>query len=360
MNLISIDVLNELVKTYVDETKIGQPTFTATKEELTGLVNKIFATVMLDGDYSEGLDDLSGFDAAYGNTIEEYFQNFVSPEDYDESGAKVNAPARPSWQKTSYSTRLGRKVLKTTLDYGKYQTAFHDEATYAECVSKITKRLYDSLEIYLNTMRRDLLGKVADRLIGQKSETAFSASSAYTAGTHVAEGVVIADIAASEFSDWSAAVKGGKAVTLDLSTTLAKPTDVETGEAFIKSVKTYVEKFSKPQQGYSYNGNIAGKGPKYKLYINEEIMPSIEVDTLAGAFHDDKLAFGVEVVKVKNFGDSKAYALLADPRGIKLDNAYRAAREQPNADGDFVNYVLHDDEIAFFSPNVMMHAWIAE
>ena len=43
---------------------------------------------------------------------------------------------------------------------------------------------------------------------------------------------------------------------------------------------------------------------------------------------------------------------------MKLHNAYRAVRTRENADGDFINYVLHDDEIAYWSPNVMTHVWL--
>lgn len=360
MNMVSLKQLDEIVKAYLDEQKIANPDFDVTKQDITGLVNKIVATITLDGDFSEGLDDLSGFDTTLGNTIEEYFENFVSPEDFDEDGKDNMAPHRPSWQKPSYSTRLGKKTLTTTVDAVKYQSAFHDEATYVAFTNMITKRLQDSLEIYLNGLRRGLLGTVADKLIGQKSEVAFSAASAYTAGTHCAEGVIIKDITANEFADWAAAVAGKKAVALDLSSTMPVPADVETGENFIKSVKDYVTKFKKPQQGYSYNGNIAGKAPAYKLYLLDSIKSSIEVDTLAGAIHDDKLDFGVEVVYVKDFGDSKAYALLADPRGIKLHNDLRRATDDKNGLGDFVNYHIHDEETAFYSPNVMMHAWIAE
>ena len=88
-------------------------------------------------------------------------------------------------------------------------------------------------------------------------------------------------------------------------------------------------------------------------------MPSVEVDTIAGAFHAEELAFPAEVHRVKDFGDSDCFALLIDERAMKLHNAYRAVRESPNGDGDFMNYILHDDEIAYFSPNCMMHAWKA-
>lgn len=359
MNLIKIDDLKAIVKNVVDSAMIGGTDFTATFEDITGLANKIVGQVFLDGDYSEGLDDLSGFSAEFANTIEEYFENFVSPTDYDETGANALAPSRPTWQKPSYSSRCGRKVLKTTKDLGSIQKAFHSPEAYEACVNTITKRLFDSLELYLNEQRRGLLGFAADKLISVEKDTAFATSTAYVAGARVKGGVIVKDLAkaSNTYASLSAAATAGYAVELDLSTTLAKPTDEATGEAFIESVKKYVEKFGKPQQGYSYNGNIAGKAPTYKLYIVEGIMPDIEVKTLAGAINEKRLGFGVEVVPVKNLGSSSAYALLIDPRGVRLHNAYRAVREQPNGEGDFINYYIHDDEIMFFSPNVMGHAW---
>lgn len=360
MKLVSLDVLQSAVKTYIDSAKIANTAFTATTEELTGLINKIFREVFLDGDYSEDLGFMDGFQVTVGNTIEEYFANFVSPEDYDATGANALAPARPSWQKATYSSRLGRKKFKTTKDYGTIQKAFNSIEAYESLVMAIVKRLYDSVTLYLNDCKRQLIGTVCTKLEGVASDTAFAKGKAYKAGDRVANGVILEDMTTAQnaYASLADAQKAGKAVALDLVTSIAVPADTETGEAFIKSVKTYAEKFQKPNQGYSYNGNIAGRAPSYVLILKDGIMPSLEVDTLAGAFHDDKLAFPVEVKHVKDFGDNAdCFALLIDSRAMKLHNAYRAVREQENGDGDFVNYVLHDEEIAFYSPNCMMHAW---
>lgn len=360
MKLVSLDVLQSAVKAYIDASKIANPTFTATKEELTGLINKIFREVFLDGDYTEDLGFMDGFEVTVGNTIEEYFANFVAPEAYDEEGAGAMSPARPTWQKPTYSTRLGRKKFKTTKDYGTIQKAFNDVAGYEKLVMSIVKRLYDSVTLYLNDCKRQLIGNVCNKLESVGSDTAFAKGKAYSAGDRVANGVILENMTTAQntYASLADAQKAGKAVALDLVTSIAVPADTETGEAFIKSVKTYAERFQKPAQGYSYNGNIAGRAPSYVLILKDGIMPSLEVDTLAGAFHDDKLAFPVEVKTVKDFGDNAdCFALLIDSRAMMLHNAYRAVREQENGDGDFVNYFLHDEEIAFYSPNCMMHAW---
>ena len=361
MKLVSLPQLNAIVKAYLDQDKIANPVFSASKESLTGLVNKIFAEVFLDGDYEEGLGFMDGFKVEVGNTIEEWFINFVSPEDYDETGATDRAPARPNYQKATYSERLGRKKFKTTVDMGTIQKAFSDRESYDRLIMSITKRLYDSLTLYLNDCKRHLIGTVCAKLESVATDTAFAKSKAYKAGDRVQGGVILEDMTTSQntYNTLTDAVKAGKAVALDLVTSIAVPANAETGEAFIKSVKTYAEKFSKPAQGYSYNGNIAGKAPKYILLIKDGVMPSVEVDTIAGAFHAEELAFPAEVHRVKDFGDSDCFALLIDERAMKLHNAYRAVRESPNGDGDFMNYILHDDEIAYFSPNCMMHAWKA-
>ena len=138
---------------------------------------------------------------------------------------------------------------------------------------------------------------------------------------------------------------------------MAVPTDASTGEAFIKSVKDYVAKFMKPRSGYSLNGNIAGKGT-YKLYIKEGILPSIEVDTMAGAFNQDKLAFGVPVVEVTDFGDNaNVFAMLVDTRGIRVSNIEKIAASDTNGQGAFVNYYIHERPLAHWSPNVKVHVW---
>ena len=116
----------------------------------------------------------------------------------------------------------------------------------------------------------------------------------------------------------------------------------------------------KPRSGYSLNGNIAGKGT-YKLYIKEGILPSIEVDTMAGAFNADKLTFGVPVVEVTDFGDNaNVFAMLVDTRGIRVSNVEKIATSDTNGEGAFINYYIHERPLAHWSPNVKTHVWNAQ
>lgn len=362
MRLLTLEQLAEVTREYINqETKISHAGFTPSKEEITGLVNKIFKTITLDGEYDEGLDFMDGYKVPVGNTLEEWYEDFVSPEDYDIEGKTTNKPRRPSYRPAFYSDTLGRKTLSITKDFGNLERAFNTVDEYNVAVDKILSRLYNSLTIYENQCKRELIGAVAAKHESVANDPAYDPSKVYKGGERFQNGVILKDYDAAKTLD--VACKTGYATKLDLVTTIAKPTDSATGEAFIESVKLYASKFTRPRQGFSYNGNIAGKGPKYILLIKEGIKPNLEVQTMAGAFQADKLAFPVETIEVKDFGsksDEKAFAMLVDARSLKLHNAYRAVREQLNGEGDFLNYFLHDDEIAYWSPNVMTHVWVEQ
>ncbi len=191
-------------------------------------------------------------------------------------------------------------------------------------------------------------------------------------GTNYRRGTILEDIGGLSFAvavkdfvgqegdsiDVAKVVARGDAVYLDTFTNMVPPSDATTSEAFIKDVKEYAEAFQFPSQGFSLNGNIAGVAPKYILLVKKGIFPSLEVDTMAGAFHLEKLGFGVEAMTIKDFGNNKnTFAMLVDERAIKLHNTTRYTLEQINADGGFINYTIHDEELAFYSPNTMIHVW---
>ena len=65
---------------------------------------------------------------------------------------------------------------------------------------------------------------------------------------------------------------------------------------------------------------------------------------------------GFSVTVVDDFGTitggtsgKQVYAILIDPRGVKLHEGYNASRYKENADGDFVNYVRHFEDTGFIS-----------
>ena len=94
------------------------------------------------------------------------------------------------------------------------------------------------------------------------------------------------------------------------------------------------------------------------LILKQNIVPNLDVDTMAGAFHLDKVALPARIIVVKDFGkeaDDKCYGILADARFMRLHNTYRAVREQLNADGDFISYYSHTEDTAWISRNAFIH-----
>ena len=95
------------------------------------------------------------------------------------------------------------------------------------------------------------------------------------------------------------------------------------------------------------------------LVIKQGVMPSLKVDTLAGAFHREELAIPAEIVVIPDFGnaDSKLYAVLCDRRIMRVHNTYRAVRENTNGQGDFLNMFYHTENTAHISRNCFVRVY---
>ena len=157
------------------------------------------------------------------------------------------------------------------------------------------------------------------------------------------------------------AIDGGYIIAYDLVSTLAKPVDTSTGEAFIKQLKADVEVASDYSEGHSLNLNTLGATPEngLVLVLKQGIMPSIEVDVQAGAFNGEKVALPTQIKVVPNLGsaNAKVWGVLIDARGLKLHNTYRAVRENINGKGDFLNMFFHTENTCFVSRNVFVKVY---
>ena len=306
-----------LAKSYVAAAKQAGA-WNATTDNLYTAVDKIGKMVMLDGQFIDKLPELDGDELPLGKTIEEYFIDLTLPEAYSNittEGAKNEVPALPSVEQCAYNYTLGREKIKTTVPYDNVERAALNQNDAANMIAKILERLGNSYEMFKFQAKKQLLGNAAD-----------------------------------------------KAVAANLVTTIAVPTDTTTGEAFIKAIKGEVEAASFAHEG-GLNGALIGATPGLVLYIKKGVMPSIEVDTMAGAFNEARLAIPARVKVVDDFGtmtNTDVFALLVDPRGIKLHRGYHAIRTATNADGDFVNYVDHSEHTGFISKNVYIKAFKAQ
>lgn len=309
--------LQTFVASYVAAAKQAAA-WTASTDNLLKLIDKIGMQITLDGSFNDKLPELDGNDLPLGKTIEEWFIDLTLPQDFvDPASVSFDATATlkpyfPSVEDAAYSYTLGRKVIATSEPFNNMERAALTETDSANMAAKIMERLTNSYTLYTYAQKKQLLGNMAT-----------------------------------------------KAVTANRSAVLAAPADTQTAEAFIKQIKTDVEAASFASENTSLGGALIGAAPELTLYIRKGVMPTVEVDALAGAFHAENLAIPANVKVVDDFGnaDSKIYAMLVDPRGIKLHRSYHAVRDQLNGIGDFVNFFDHSENTGFISKNTFVKVY---
>lgn len=309
MAKMTLDNLKKFNKAYVDASKQAG-TWVSTSDNLIGFVDKIGKQITLEGEYGDKLPELEGDNLPLGRTIEEYFIDLTLPSDFVDPSSSTFDPSTalkpyfPSTEQCYYNYTLGRKFVATSEPFDNFERGCLDSETAANIGTRIIEKLTKSYQLARYGAKRQLLGNMAT-----------------------------------------------KAVTAGRVETLAVPSNAETGEAFIKSIKNAAEIASDTSENTSLGGYTIGAAPSLTLYVKQGIMSSLEVDTLAGAFHDEKLAIPATIKVIPDFGDADAniYAILVDPRGVKLHNSYSAVRDQSNAVGDYINFIKHYEDTGFIS-----------
>ena len=372
MAKLSMEELKSYVSSVVTQAKLSNSSFSVTRDNIVGLVDKIGKIVTLDTAFA--IDKLAEFDGeylSYGKTIEEWQQDLIMPQNYDSTGANALAPHDPTYRPNFYSYTLGKKVIKTTLRNNDIERAVHFVEQFVEITSMQVKRLQDSMSAYRYQVKREMLGKFIafceDAM--DSSNATFVTATAYTEGTYLKDGgsplkfgIVVKAIPSSPaIADWATAVSGGYIIELKLISELAQPVDDTTGEAFIQSVKEVVEQAGDISEGNSLNGNTLGAVEGLTLFVKQGVLPVLDVKTLAGAFHEERVALPSKVIVLRDFGDASSdyYAVLMDSRAMRLHNSYRATRENMNGDGDFLNLFEHTEDTGWISRNAFIHVWKA-
>ena len=296
--------LENIAKLYVNSEKQAAA-WNKTADNIYGAIDKIGKQVLLDGNYEDKLPELDADDLPLGKTIEEMFLELTQAEDFTTAaaeGAKNNEPNFPEAGTTYYSYTLGRKKIKTSEPFNNIERAALTAEDSANMISKILERLNNSYSMFKYAVKKQLLGNAADM--------------ASTAG---------------------------------LVTTIAKPTDAISGEAFIEQIKKDAEDASFAHMG-GLDNHFIGATPSLMLYVN----------TFAGAFNREELAVPAKLKVLDDFGkmtDGKVYAILVDTRGVKLHRGYHVVRSAENADGDFINFVDHSEHTGFISKYVYIHVY---
>ena len=371
MAKLSIPELKEAVKNYIGSNKVAYATFTETRNNVVGLLDKIGKIVQLDTSFFDKLPELDGEDLSFGKTVEEYYQDLILAVDYnqDADGSRALKFYSPTYRPVCYNISLGKKIIPESIPNNNIERAVHNEGQFVEVIATMTKRLSDSKAAWKYQCKRELLGKLCDL-----AEAAYSGATAYAnyadTPTNVTEGtfykqstnyaVCVKSKTAASGDTWATMVSGGYLIPIDFVQEVAVPEDSSTGEAFIKALKAAVEKAQDISEGYSLNGNTIGAEIGLGLYVKQGVMPSLEVDTMAGAFHLEKLSAGVEAKVIRDFGSttSKAYAILMDHRGIRLHVDYDAVRNNTNGFGDFENLFHHLELTGFISRNCFFKIFV--
>ena len=372
-NKLSLEGLAAAVASYVQSNKIAYNSFTASYNNIVGLIDKVGLIETIDTTFFDKLPELDGTRLETGKTVEEFYQDLILAIDYnqDEDGSRAMKFYSPTYRPVAWSYSLGKKVIPQSIPNNNIERAVNDLEQFANIVAVATKRLADSKAAWKYQVKREMLGKLVD-----KCEAAYSGATAYTQNSTVlAEGsyykwtdsdsvnhfaVCVVNQTAAINKTGNELLADGILIELQMVEEVAIPEDSTTGEAFIKALKHAVEVAQDISEGYSLNGNTIGAEQGLALYVKQNVMPSLEVDTMAGAFHLEKLSTGVSAKVIKDFGSttSKAYAILMDRRGARLHIDYEAVRENFNGFGDFVTLFSHIESTAFLSRNCFVKIFV--
>lgn len=323
MSKMTIAALQSAMATYVAAAKQAGA-WNKSNDNLIKAIDKIGKTVQINGVYADKLPELEGDELPLGKTIEEYFIDLTLPETYSDittEGAKDDQPALPAVEDVCYNYTLGRQKVKTTVPFDNLERAFNTSEGAAAAITDISAKLQNSVDMTKYQMKKQLLGNIASKALAVKASVP------------------------------------------DVYKAMPVPVDTETSEAFITAIKQAAEDASFAHQG-GLGNRLIGAASELKLYVKKGVMPIVEVEALAGAFNSDMLALPASVTVVDDFGTitggtsgKQVYAILIDPRGVKLHEGYNASRYKENADGDFVNYVRHFEETGFISKSTFVRVF---
>ncbi len=313
------DNLVTFVKGYVNSEK-SAGTWTGSVDDFTKMAEKIGSQVTLDGNWNDKLAGLfEGETLPYGKTVEEYFVDLILPVDYKDGVTYEDSfeTYMPTFEQAAYSYTLGRKKLPLVQSYDSIEKVANDGEALATIEASIMSKFAASYTNARYSVKEEALGNLYGK---------------------------------------------AKAVTdSNMVQTLAKPIDTETGEAFIEAIKKAVEVASDRNTKNCLSGELIGAAPSLVLVVNQGIIPSLDVNTLAGAFNQERLALGVEVKAVDSLGSTAdadgVYAILVDPRTVQVRNSYNAVRTDMDANLDKVRFVHHFEDTVFTSKYTFVRAF---
>ena len=311
----TIAALETAAKNYVDATKQLQGTFTPTVDDFTKTVCKIGEMKTLYLPHIDKLPEMNGDNLPFGETIEEFMVNDFLPETftYVDGAPKKNAK-RATFDQAVYSYALPEQLWELGVPRSQFQRVSLGQRSFTDLVSSTLMTLDSSANAWNYAAKRRLLGNAAKA-----------------------------------------------AVTAGLVSTKAKPDNTADGEQFIKEVKKCVE-IASDMNDSNLAKHTAAAAPSLTLYIKQGVIPSLEVDTMAGAFNKAELAIPAKVKTVLDFGeiegeDAGVYAILVDDRAIKLHDDILMVTSDYDGRMNQDNFFRHQKQTGFISKYGYIHVF---
>ena len=129
MAKLSLAELKSAVASYVGSNKVAYASFTETRNNIVGLLDKIGKIVQLDTSFFDKLAELDGEELSYGKTIEEWYQDLIMAVDYnqDTDGSRALKFYSPTYRPVCYNVSLGKKMIATSIPNNNIERAVHNE-----------------------------------------------------------------------------------------------------------------------------------------------------------------------------------------------------------------------------------------
>ena len=320
----TLQTISEFSKAYAAASKSGSTTFSLTKNELCGAVDKIGEMITLKGSFDDDLTFMDGAELPLGRTVEEYFRALAKASLYegaDKEGPKVNVPEFIPYEKCAYSTKLDRVKFKSSTQGDALADACINEAAFANLVAGEQEEISDQKSIYKFNIKKAALGNVIAKC---------------RAATNAAQ----------------------------LVETVKDPAQMtaEEAETFITNLKTLAKKLRFANEGNNLGNCLIGgsKNVKLRLVVKVGVLDQLDKLAKAGAFHDQyfDLTTVYDIDEVDDFGsDTKAIALVLDPRSVKVKPWLDRTYSYVNGDGDFMSTVNHYGVTIFTSLYTPFHVY---
>lgn len=364
-NRTTLKQIYTIVEEYIVGNKIASPEFTPTASEFTGILDKIGRQVLIySGSFYDALPELDGEFLPLGKTIEEVHSDLKKPIPYDAEGTNTLARRKAGYRQSYYSYAQPRLTIPNTIPFNVFEQASLDQSGFISLVQDNIKTFNDSIAMAKYGRKKKLMKLVTEEIknvmAGTNSEQNVTENLAISNGKYYDGDGGVVYVAMEDYQNDGETidelVNKGVLVKLELETKLAKPVDNATGTAFVKALKNIAEDLGFARDGQSLSGATIGADVGVTMYLKRGIASVIDVDVLAGAFHQDKVAVPItfKVVEDDCFAEG-VYALLVDTRMIRLHPTYMAIRENTNGEGDFINQFSHSDYTAFYSKNTYCH-----